>query len=143
MPVNIAPSDKRLLTWAAIVVTVLIIAVALLSDEEEESGVPTTYSSQSSGARAAYLLLKETGHHVERWEEAPLQLPKAPEKTTLVLAQPSILADKEEAAALQNFVSRGGRVLITGFLARSFFLAEKSRWSPFVLRNGRNISCSC
>ena len=70
MPVNIAPSDKRLLTWAAIVVTVLIIAVALLSDEEEESGVPTTYSSQSSGARAAYLLLKETGHHVERWEEA-------------------------------------------------------------------------
>jgi hypothetical protein len=120
MPLNIAPSDKRLLIWAGIVISILIIAVALLSDEEEESGVPTVYSSQSSGARAAYLLLKETGHHVERWEESPLQLPKAPEKTTLVLAQPSILPDKEDAAALQEFVSRGGRVLITGFLARSF-----------------------
>ncbi len=130
MPLNIAPSDKRFLIWAGIVVTVLIIAVALLSDEEEESGVPTTYSSQSSGARAAYLLLKETGHHVERWEESPLQLPKAPEKTTLVLAQPSILPDKEEVAALQAFVSRGGRVLITGSLARSFLPGREIEVEP-------------
>jgi Domain of unknown function (DUF4350) len=121
MPLNIAASDKRLLIWTGIIVTVLIVAVALLSDEEDESGVPSTYSSQSSGARAAYLLLKETGHNVERWEESPLKLPKEGENTTLVLAQPSLLPDKEEVAALKLFVSRGGRVLITGVLAQSFF----------------------
>jgi len=130
MPLNIAGSDKRLLTWAGIIVVILIAAVAILSDEEEESGVPSTYSSQSSGARAAYLLLKETGLHVERWEESPLKLPSEADNTTLVLAQPSILPDKEETAALQAFVSRGGRVLITGFMAQSFFPGKEIEFEP-------------
>ena len=130
MPLNIAASDKKLLIWAGIIVTILIVAVALLSDEEEESGVPSTYSSQSSGARAAYLLLKETGHHVERWEESPLNLPREAENTTLVLAQPSTLPDKEEVAALKLFVSRGGHVLITGGLAQVFFPGNEIETEP-------------
>jgi hypothetical protein len=121
MPLNIAASDKRLLIWAGITVTLLIVAVAFLSDEEEESNVPSTYSSQSAGARAAFLLLQETGHHVERWEESPLQLSTEPGNTTLILAQPLILPSKEEGAALFKFVSRGGRVLVTGAYTKSFF----------------------
>ena len=65
MPLNIARSDKRLLIWAGVIIAILIVALSLLSDEEEESSVPSTYSSQSAGARAAFLLLKETGYHVE------------------------------------------------------------------------------
>ena len=121
MPLNIARSDKRLLIWAGITITVLIVALSLLSDDEEESDIPSTYSSQSAGARAAYLLLKETGYQAERWEESPLKLPEDAGNTTLVLAQPYLLPNKEEAAAVQAFVRRGGRILITGAFAQSFF----------------------
>lgn len=121
MPLNIARSDKRLLIWAGVIITALIVALSLLSDEEEESSVPSTYSSQSAGARAAFLLLKETGYHVEQWEDSPLELPAEPGKTTLILTQPLLLPDKQEKAALLKFVSRGGHVLITGSYARDFF----------------------
>ncbi len=121
MPLNIARSDKRLLIWAGITITILIVAVSLLSDDEEESEVPSTYSSQSAGARAAYLLLKETGYQAERWEDSPLNLPEDAVNTTLVLAQPYLLPDKEESAAVQAFVRRGGHVLITGAYAQGFF----------------------
>jgi hypothetical protein len=132
MPLNIAASDKRLLLWAGVVIAVLIVVVAVLSDEEEESGVPTIYSSQSAGARAAYLLLKETGRPVERWEDSPLQLPTDPAKTTLILAQPSTLPDKEEVEAIQTFVRRGGRVLITGYLVQSFFNGNEVEFEPVI-----------
>jgi hypothetical protein len=121
MPLNIAGSDKRLLIFAGIIVTILIAVLAIFSDEEQESPVPSTYSSQSSGAKAAYLLLKETGKNVERWDESPAELPSEAKDTTLVLAQPSVYPSKEEVSALQVFVNRGGRVLITGSLATAFF----------------------
>jgi hypothetical protein len=121
MPLNIAGSDKRLLIFAGIIVTILISVLTFFSDEEQESLVPSTYSSQSAGAKAAFLLLRETGKNVERWEDSPTELPHEARNTTLVLAQPSIYPNKEEVAALQAFVNRGGRVLITGALATAFF----------------------
>ena len=124
MQITLDKSDRRLLRWTAAVLVTLIIVLALLSAEEEkDSEIPTTYSSQNSGAKAAYLLLKEEGFKVERWERPLEGLPDDPANTVLVLAGPIRPAIKDEKQALQMFLSRGGKVLATGYLA-SFFLPE-------------------
>ena len=87
--------------WTAAVLVTLIIVLALLSAEEEkDSEIPTTYSSQNSGAKAAYLLLKEEGFKVERWERPLEGLPDDPANTVLVLAGPIRPAIKDEKQAL-------------------------------------------
>jgi hypothetical protein len=115
--ISLDKSDRRLLIWTGVILLPLIVVLALLSDEEEDSGIPTTYSAQSSGAKAAYLFLKEEGYDVERWERSPQELPTDPVNTVLVLAAPNGLPRKEEKDALQVFLSRGGRILATGFSA--------------------------
>lgn len=111
---RIEKSDRRLLTWAALLLLPLIIALALLSQEEEESSVPSTYSAQTRGAKAAYLLLDDIGYKVERWQQSPTELPSDPRGTVLVLAGPYRPPLPQEKNALQLYLSRGGRLLITG-----------------------------
>ena len=114
MPVNLARSDRRLLLWFAVIMLPLIMASALLAGSQEESEIPSTYSSDSEGAKAAYLLLEEQGYTVERWEQTPALLPPSTEKTVLVMASPFNPPTKEERAELRLYLSRGGRILITG-----------------------------
>jgi len=123
MPVNLSSSDRRLLLWAAAIVTVLVIALAVFSSSQEESDVPSTYSADSAGAKAAFLLLQQQGYKVERWEQSPNQLPANVANTTLVLASPFNPPSKQERISLQLFLSRGGRVLATGYTA-SLFLPQ-------------------
>jgi hypothetical protein len=111
---RIEPSDRRLLIWAGIFVFLIIAALAFLSEDETESAVPSTYSAQSHGAKAAFLLLKENGYKVERWEQSPAALPSDPENTVLVLASPYRVPTHDEKNALQLYVSRGGKILATG-----------------------------
>lgn len=114
MPVNLTRSDRRLLLWFAVIMLPLIIASALLAGSEEESELPSTYSSDSAGSKAAYLLLEEKGYQVERWEQSPALLPANADNTVLVMASPFNPPSKEEKAALRLYLSRGGRILITG-----------------------------
>jgi len=117
-------SDRRLLKWTIAVLLVLIIVLAVFSKEDEaDSGIPTTYSAQSSGAKAAYLLLKEEGYNVERWESPLDELPDDAAKTVLVLAGPIRGASQEEKNAVKVFLNHGGRVLATGYTA-SFFIPQ-------------------
>jgi hypothetical protein len=51
---------------------------------------------------------------VERWEQSPAFLPANAEHTVLVMASPFTAPTKEEKTALQLYLSRGGKVLITG-----------------------------
>ena len=111
---KIEKSDRRLLTWAALILLPLIVALALLSQDEEESSVPSTYSAQTHGAKAAYLLLENLGYNVERWQQSPTELPSDPAHTVLVLAGPHRPPLPDEKNALQLYLSRGGKVLITG-----------------------------
>ncbi len=114
MPLKIERADRRLLMWAALIFIPLILALALLSSSENDSGVPSTYSSQPSGAKAAYLLLKDLGYNVERWEQPPGDLPADASGTVLVLASPSRAPEREDRDALELYLSRGGRILATG-----------------------------
>jgi hypothetical protein len=111
---KIEKSDRRLLTWAALVLLPLIVALAFLSQEEQESSVPSTYSAQTHGAKAAYLLLENLGYTVERWRQSPTGLPSDPAGTVLLLASPYRPPLPEEKSALQLYLSRGGKIVITG-----------------------------
>ena len=114
MPLKLAASDRKLLLIFGAVVTVLLVAAALLQPtQERESIVPSSYSADSGGAKAAYLLLKESGYRVERWEKPPRELPKG-SGALLILAEPRWEMDREHKMAVQRFLAAGGRVLATG-----------------------------
>ena len=121
MQINLDKSDRRLLLWTVLILLPLVILLALFTqDEEEDNGVPSTYSAMSSGAKAAYLFLVEQGYSIERWDETPENLPTEVKNTVFVLASPAGLPSKEEKNALQVYLSRGGRVLATGYDAAWF-----------------------
>jgi hypothetical protein len=112
---KIERSDRRLLIWAGVFMLLVILALTFLSQDEEESGIPSTYSAQRSGAKAAFLLLQQSGYKVQRWAQSPSDLPADPAHTVLVLASPFRAPTSDEKNALQTFVDRGGKILITGW----------------------------
>lgn len=123
MQIKLDKSDRRLLMWTGLILLPLVVVLALFADNERDSGVPSTYSSMSSGAKAAYLYLKEEGYNVDRWENPPDELPRDAHNTVLVLASPGGVPTSIEKNALQMFLNRGGRILITGYSA-SWFLPK-------------------
>ena len=64
--------------------------------------------------------MKELGYHVDRSFEPVTAIRHAPERTALVLANPSEAPSAQDVQALQNFVERGGLVLATGPVAATF-----------------------
>lgn len=128
MPVKLEKSDRRLLMWAALIFLPLIAALALLSTAENDTGIPSSYSAQASGAKAAFLLLEDLGYDAQRWEQPPTELPGDASHTVLVLASPARLPSPEEKAALENYVTRGGRILLTGSTANLYL--SRARIEP-------------
>src|SRR5262249_29004134 len=124
-------SDRRLLLWAVLIFVPLIAALAILSSNENDSGIPSSYSAQASGAKAAFLLLQDLGYKVERWEQPPAELPVEAGKTLLVLASPTEPQSDEEKTALQTFLLRGGKILLTGPLAH-FYVSQLEVVPEFV-----------
>lgn len=120
MQIKLDKSDRRLLMWTGLILLPIIVVLAFLSDEEEDSGVPSIYSTQSSGAKAAYLFLQERGYNVEEWESPPDELPKDAHNTVLVLASPHGVPTDRQRSDLLLYLSRGGRILATGYGATWF-----------------------
>jgi hypothetical protein len=122
MPIAIA-HDRKLLLISGAVLVILLAAVEFLSPPPDQGGggIPSVYSARSGGARAAYLLLKESNRHVVVWENSPEELPEDPEDAVLILANPSTSPTPGEFDALQKFAQSGGRVLFTGPLVGAFF----------------------
>ncbi|HEY6348087.1 MAG TPA: DUF4350 domain-containing protein [Candidatus Angelobacter sp.] len=120
MQIKLDKSDRRLLMWAGLILLPIIVVLALLSDQEEDSGVPSTYSARSTGAQAAYLFLKEEGYNVEQWTSPPEELPRDPHDTVLVLASPQGTPTRQQKTDLLLYLSRGGRILATGYNVSSF-----------------------
>ena len=86
---KIERSDRRLLIWAGVFMLLVILALTFLSQDEEESGIPSTYSTQRAGAKAAFLLLQQSGYKVRRWEQSPSDLPSDPGTFYPVAARPN------------------------------------------------------
>jgi Domain of unknown function (DUF4350) len=127
MPHALDSGDRKLLIVAGVVLVLLVIASAFLSPKETGGGsspFPSSYSAKWDGAKGAFLLLKDLGYNVERWEQSPLELGnQTPE--VLILASPIQPATSEEKAAVADFLRAGGRVVATGWAA-SQLLPQRS-----------------
>jgi hypothetical protein len=114
LPIQLSPSDRKLFMIAGGVFLLMVVAALMLAkgpDSAEE--IPTTYSVGSGGAKAAYLLLKDSEHGVERWEQSPNELPEGA-GVTLILAEPSDAPTSEERNKLRQFVESGGHMIAAG-----------------------------
>jgi hypothetical protein len=111
-------SDRKIVLWMIAIIVVLIVAVSVLApNNSEDDARPSTYNSGPNGAKGAYLTLQAIGRTSARWERPLTELNSAdPSHTTLVLAEPlySPMDHDRIAAAVKNFIERGGRVLTTG-----------------------------
>jgi len=124
MPLKIDARDRKLLLGAGIVFVLLIAGAAFFGGEPgEKVEVPSSYSTASGGAKAAYLLLTESGYKVQRWERQLIDLPK---EATLVLADPQEGLTGEERESLKNFLWGGGRIIATGMFAGTFLPENES-----------------
>lgn len=111
-------SDKQLMVWLGGAVLLIVVAVSIFAPARANTDPrPSTYNTAPGGAKAAFLMLKELGRTVDRWDQPldDLDQVDAP-RTTLVLADPlyTALTKDRLGAALKQFLMRGGRVLVTG-----------------------------
>jgi uncharacterized protein DUF4350 len=115
MPVSLDRSDRKILIGATVILVLLVGATAVLSPPQAAPAPDSSsYSPGANGAKAAYELLGELGYQVERWAQPLPELPEDAGKNVLVLSEPIGAVAISESDALERFVRRGGRVLITG-----------------------------
>ncbi len=127
MPSKLSRSDRKLLLGAGVVFIVMVAGALLFSTNQgSKSEVPSTYSTASDGAKAAYLLLQESGYNESRWERPLNELP-APSGQILVIADPDQAATIADREKLAQFISDGGHVIATGFLAENYLPQAKTR----------------
>ena len=120
MPLNLTGEDRRLLIITAVVFALASgLAILLSPSGDADDQFATTYSTVSEGAKAAYLLLQESGYQVQRWQRSPQELP-ASGKSVLLLTDPTATPDPSEVNALNRFVSSGGTLILAGALASTF-----------------------
>jgi hypothetical protein len=120
--------DRKLFLGAGFVFVLLVFSALMLhSGDNGQAEYPSSYSSASSGAKAAYLLLRDTGYKVQRWERPLSELTPATAKNlTLVLAEPDEAPTREERERLTSFISAGGHVIATGMFAGTFLPQNES-----------------
>jgi hypothetical protein len=96
--------------------------VAWLSSNQKDQGegTPSSYNVQRRGAKAAYLLLQQSGYAVERWKQPPAELPVGAPGVMLVLAGPESYPRTEEMSGIVRFLLAGGNILIAGVRPSSF-----------------------
>ncbi len=128
MPLNLNQKDRKLFLGAGFIFVLLVVAaLAFSSADRGQAEYPSSYSKASGGAKAAYLLLSDTGYNVQRWERPLSDLPLDSANTlTLVLAEPDEAPTREERERLKTFISQGGRVIATGVFAGTFLPESES-----------------
>jgi hypothetical protein len=120
MPLKVDPADRKLLLGgAAAFAIMLLISLLAVTQPDDKSEIATTYSSGSRGAKAAYLLLNESGYKLQRWQRSLRFLPEAAGKT-LILADVAGAPTSEEREKLRQFLNDGGHVIVTGPWAAVF-----------------------
>ncbi len=122
MPLNISPEDRRLVTVAGIVFLASALLAIFLSPSESDAQFATSYSVASEGAKAAYLLLRESGYRAERWSRPPDELKDA-QNTLLIITDPIEFPVPSDKTALDKFMNDGGEIVLAGSMS-PLFVAE-------------------
>jgi hypothetical protein len=122
MPAFLDSGDRRLVAGALIVTAALVGLLYVLrpAPSQQDIGSSSSYSAQWLGTKAAFLLLRQMGYRVERWESPPTELPESSSGITLIFAEPFENGSSEERAAVSRFVSLGGRLIVMGASGASF-----------------------
>ena len=129
---SLSPGDRKVLIIVGVAFVLLIGLGFLLAPTSTDIDAATTYSTASGGAKAAYLLLQELGYHVERWDRSLTEL-KSGVNTVLVIADAQQVPDAKQKAAVEKFISAGGRVITNGSVGAGF-LPEDSSESNIVAK---------
>lgn len=111
--------DRKLLIGAGILLIALVVVSTLVSPPEitGATGFPSSFSPGWDGAKGAFLLLKDLGYQVDRWEKPPAEIPGDAPNLVLILAAPTQRPTEEDRFAIMNFLQAGGRVLAAGSTA--------------------------
>lgn len=131
MRARLGTSDLTILIGAGVATVALTVVAFLIAPVDAAPRVPgSSYSTEPDGARAAYLVLAELGHHVARSFEPIASLRGDPSHTTLILANPAERPSKGDQQALRTFIEHGGLVLAFGAAADEFLpgATVKSRY---------------
>jgi Domain of unknown function (DUF4350) len=123
VPMPVTTSDRKILgITGAVFLLMLVGAIWAGRGASSNADVPSVYSSSSNGAKAAYLLLQESGYPTDRWEQPISELGVGKDKL-LILAEPEIYPEKEDRQPLETFLKSGGTVLAAGRFA-AFYLPQ-------------------
>jgi hypothetical protein len=116
MPKGLDSADRKLLIGAGVLLVVMVIASALIAPPKAAGSpaFPSSYSAAWDGAKAGYLVLQDSGYKVERWENAPAEIPGDHSHEVLILAEPLMGFSTDDRAAIREFLRDGGRILATG-----------------------------
>jgi hypothetical protein len=117
MRIPLEAGDRTFLIIAGTLTLAVTLLAAILMPRAEAPpsvGYPSSYSTASDGGKAAYLLLDELDYDVKRWTNPPDQLPDPATGVVLLIADPFRGATFEEKQQVEQFVRRGGRLLVTG-----------------------------
>ena len=125
-----APQDRKLLIGiAALLLLITGIVFVTAATDPGYGASPSSYGTGSSGAKAAFMLLQDTGYNPRRWTQSPDALKQFPPGTTLILAEP-LASEQRDIEAVKQFILRGGRVLGTGIGIASFLPATYTAARP-------------
>lgn len=131
MSLKLGRGDRKIILIAGgIFLFIITVSFIFARGSGPDDEIPSSYSTGSGGAKAAYLLLKDSGYNVQRWEDSLTDLPD-PAGKTLVLAAPQGSPTIEERRKLTEFVENGGRVIATGVFAGFFLPADGAVLDPF------------
>ena len=104
--------DRTLLLSCLGLAVALIVVLALFTPPEEDS-TPSSYNTGAHGAKAAYLLLAQSGYTVERWTRPMSELAEAVDAHTVFITSAPDGA-KPTAEVVRSVLDHGGRVLAVG-----------------------------
>jgi hypothetical protein len=119
----------------AIGLLVAINSLAFVSNDEkqdsEASPNRSTYNARPTGTRALHDFLNESGFKVMRWRE-PFEKLLAAEgakvRTFVIVGQPRISIEEEEAESLLLWVGRGNRLVLVDRRPEEFLLPRSGNW---------------
>jgi hypothetical protein len=116
------PTRDRAVLIGSGVLLLLVAGISVLAPAAPRQGedFPCSYAIGNGGAKATYLLLKELGYEIDRWDASAEALPEEGDGVVLIAVEPFAVSEGWKQRVVR-FARAGGRVLVTGSAGGSLF----------------------